>query len=658
MSKPICAPYGTWSSPITTEALTASAIHIPSVLVDTVKSDIYHVEARPSEAGRSVVVRSRDGFEVNGPEFNSRSAVHEYGGAAELVHDGIAYFSNYSDGRIYHIVIDSDTKPTPITPKDKPFRFADFRVCPQQASLLATVLEDHTLDNPKEVSNSIALIDVEAGSVATLISGADFYGSPRFSPDGTQLAWLEWNHPDMPWEGAELYIAPFDSASRQIGERALVAGRPRSVSPAYPFWGRLEGRDVLYFVSDEGEPRFYNPWVYIDGAAKPLLTNPLEEDFGGPAWQLGVEVGLPLDGEGQRLLFAVIKHGRHIWRIIHPITGRSQEISSPYVDILSLRLVSDDEVVFTGRKVDEALSAVHAKINRDGTLSYKTLRLSTLNQFSPDMFSKPQSMTLELGKNRSPLYINYYPPTNPDYLGSDKIDELPPCIFSIHGGPTSRATQGLNLQTQYFTSRGWAWVDVNYGGSSGYGRKYIDRLTGNWGVVDVQDAIEAALQLSSPPYSFIDPARMCIRGPSAGGYTTLATLCDQVGSQTFAAGTSLFGIADLTLDAEEGHKFESHYTFKLLGGTPQQVPEIYRNRSPLFNAHRIRSPLLILQGAADQVVTPRQAELISHAIEQTKGHVEVKLYEGEGHGWRRAESIKDALEREKLFYESVLRIST
>lgn len=337
------------------------------------------------------------------------------------------------------------------------------------------MLEDHTHDKPGDVVNSVALVDVETGTVKTLVSGADFYGSPRFSADGTQLAWLEWNHPDMPWEGAELYVAPFDRLSRQIGVRALVAGKPGKVSAAYPFWGCLDGRAVLYFVSDEGEPRYYNPWVYSGGVARPLLSSPREQDFGGPAWQLGVEAGLPLDRDGNRLLFPAIRHGRHIWHIVNPKTGESQEASTPYVDILSIRFVSDDEIAFTGRKVDEALSVVHAKVDLGGKLSYKTLKLSTLNEFPKDLFSQPQPMTLKVGSSRSPLHINYYPPTNPLHSGSSEIGELPPCIckyakrlwlspgltlstVSIHGGPTSRATQGLDLQTQYFTSRGWAWV--------------------------------------------------------------------------------------------------------------------------------------------------------------------------------------------------------
>jgi len=273
-----------------------------------------------------------------------------------------------------------------------------------------------------------------------------------------------------------------------------------------------------------------------------------------------------------------------------------------------------------------------------------------------DIISEPQPITLKVAPTNSPLYVVYYPPWNPAYTGSSIEGERPPCIVEVHGGPTGFVGQGLSWSKQYFTSRGWGWLDVNYGGSSGYGRKYIERLNNNWGVVDVQDCILAPQVLSSAPYNLVDPKRLIIRGGSAGGFTTLAALSIASDVSVFAAATSLYGVSDLKKLAEFTHKFESRYLDHLMGGTIDEVPEVYEARSPIHHADKIVVPLLILQGEIDMVVPKGQAEAIYKSIQDRGGVVEYKLYAGEGHGWRQEVNMRDAYERELGFYERILGV--
>ncbi|KDQ57917.1 hypothetical protein JAAARDRAFT_34728 [Jaapia argillacea MUCL 33604] len=649
---PKTAPYGTWSSPITAEALTKSSINIGDVLVDPVSSTVYHLEDRPSEGGRSVVVNTKSAKDLFGPEWDVRSGVQEYGGAASIVHGGVLYFSHFADNRVY--AVKEGSQPEPITPDNKNHRFADFTVHPKYPHLLVAILEDHTNPLPADVVTTLAVLNTQSKTVYTIISGADFYNCPRFSPDGKHLAWQQWFHPDMPWEGSEIHVGTvaIDGEGKlSIISPTYVAGKRADISVAYPFW---TSDNLLVFTSDISG--YHNPWKYslTEKKAGPVLPSPVAEDFSSPAWFLGWSYGASLEGE--ETFYTSYRDGRSVFYLIRLESGTITEVECPYAEVEYLRRLSGNQVVFMGKKSTEAAAVVLGTIS-NAHASFSILK-STAGEsesaFPPSIISVPQPIALKVPPSGEPLYVVFYPPTNPDYAGTSIAGEKPPCVVHVHGGPTYAERQGLDWSKQYFTSRGFAWLDVNYGGSSCYGRRYIDRLVGKWGIVDVQDTVAAVGALSTAPYSLIDPKRLAIRGGSAGGFTTLALLC--FSPHTFATGTSSYGVTDLRKLCEDTHKMESRYLEKLVGGTPKEIPEVFRERSPVFNADKITSPLLILQGSIDAVVPPEQAEAIVRDIEQRGGKVEYILFEGEGHGWRIAENIKTALEKEIQWYEGVFSL--
>ncbi|OBZ76925.1 Dipeptidyl peptidase family member 6 [Grifola frondosa] len=640
-------PYGTWHSPITSDAIVQNAAPVDELFVDPITSTIYHIEGRPSEGGRSVIVNTEAGRDVVGKEWNTRTRVHEYGGAPAVAYDGTIYFSNFGDNRVYKVK--EGGQPEPITPDNLNHRFAKFAVHPKQTHLLVAILEDHTHPRPADVVNTLCVINSREKTVSSVVSGADFYSFPCFTPDGTRIAWQQWFHPDMPWEGAEIHVADVaaDAHTLTVTNASHVAGKNVSVSAGYPIWA---SNNLLLFTSDISG--YQNPWTYSvsSGKASAVLSTPKEEDFAMPAWSLGRNYGVPLDLEGKMALFTAVRGGRSVLYVVSLRGGTLEEVASPYVSIAGIRRVTHDAAVFIGATSDEPSGIVLCRIQDYARPKFSTLKATAAApDFPHSLFSVAQSIALKAPSNGEPLHVLYYPPTNPDYEGP--AGEKPPCVISVHGGPTSAETPALNMTKQLFTSRGWAWVDVNYGGSSGYGRKYIKRLEGQWGVVDVDDCVLALQLLSAPPFSLIDPQRTAIRGGSAGGYTALEALCSY--PDAFAAGTSSYGISDLVALGEETHKFESNYGLKLLGGTPEEVPEVYKARSPVNNASKIRSPLLVLQGELDAVVPPAQAEAIVQTIRSQGGRIEYTVFQGEGHGWRKAENIKAALDQELAFYEDV-----
>ncbi|KAI8996684.1 alpha/beta-hydrolase [Trametes punicea] len=643
------AAYGTWTSPITTDVVLKSGAKAEEVFVDPITSTIYHIEQRPSEGGRLVIVDTEKGEDVVGKDWNVRSAVHEYGGAPAVAYDGVIYFSNFKDNRVYRL--QKGEAPEPITPENPNHRYAKLAVHPKHPHLIVAIREDHTDPRPSDVVNILCLINAHEKTVAPLITGADFYSSPCFTPDGEHIAWQQWFHPDMPWEGAEIHVAEVqvDERSLALSDAKHVAGKRIDVSAAYPVWA---SNDLLLFVSDESG--YYNPWAYsvASGRAAPVLSKPVNEDFAAPMWRLGYNFGVPLDLEGRMALYTAVKKGRNVLYLISIRGGTLEELECPYVNVESVQRVTYEAVVFNGQKHDEAEHIVLCNIKEYAKPNYTVVNANADTQtlpFARAYVSVPRSITLKVPETGEDVHVLFYPPTNPDYVAPE--GERPPAILNVHGGPTNRAFPGLKLTIQYYTSRGFAWLDVNYGGSSGYGRKYIKRLEGKWGLVDVQDCALAAEQLAAPPYSLIDAQRVAITGRSSGGYTVLMALCSY--PDTFAAGTSSFGISDLITLGQFTHKFESQYLFKLVGGTPAEVPEAYKERSPVNKADQIKAPLLVLQGSIDAVVPPNQAELIVSNIKKRNGRVEYVVFEGEGHGWRKAENIRTALKKELAFYEDV-----
>ncbi|KAI0357745.1 alpha/beta-hydrolase [Trametes cingulata] len=643
------ASYGTWTSPITTDVVLKTGAKVDELFVDPITSTIYHIEQRPSEGGRLVIVDTEKGQDVVGKDWNVRSAVHEYGGAPAVAYDGVIYFSNFTDNRVYRL--EKGTEPEAVTPENPNYRYAKFAVHPKYTHLLVAIREDHTNPHPSAVVNILCLINTKEKTVSPLVTGADFYSTPCFTPDGIHIAWQQWYHPDMPWEGAEVHVAEVkaDDSTLALTNAKHVAGKRIEVSAGYPVWA---SNDLLLFVSDESG--YYNPWTYSISSdkASPVLSQPLEEDFAEPFWRLGYNFGVPLDLEGKMALYTAVREGRSVLYLLSLRGGTLEELECPYVSIASVQRVTYEAVVFQGRKYDESERVVLCNIKEYAKPKFSAVDVKASAEelpFARAYISVPRAITLQVPETGEPVHVLFYPPTNPDFVAPE--GEKPPAVISAHGGPTSRAVPAMHLMIQYYTSRGFAWIEVNYGGSSGFGRKYIKRLEGKWGIVDVQDCAVAAQQLSSPPHSLIDAQRIAITGRSAGGYTVLMALCSY--PDVFAAGTSSFGISDLVKLGEFTHKFESQYLFKLAGGTPEEVPQVYKERSPVNKADKIKAPLLVLQGSVDAVVPPNQAEAIVSNIKQRGGRVEYIVFDGEGHGWRKEENIRTALEKELGFYEEV-----
>ncbi|TFK67992.1 alpha/beta-hydrolase [Pluteus cervinus] len=699
----IKAPYGTWKSPITVDYLVSDSVKLSDAIVDPITSKIYHIEGRPSEGGRGVLVQSQTGLSVIGSGFNVRTSVHEYGGAAAIVYNNIAYFSNFDDGRVYRVRVPGSSasaghseEPEPVTPlpdnspPGRPtYRFASFGVHPLHTHLLVAIFEDHTHPDPADVVNTLCIIDTKRKTITNLVKGTDFYASPAFSTgDGKYLAWQQWSHPDMPWQGGEVHVAEV-VATVEGGEVKLeikddyhVAGEKGKISAGYPLWINAT---TLAFLNDVSG--YLNPWVY-DVSTKqprPALKQPDNYDYGGLLWSLN-EVPHALVGERWGI-YTVTKDGKNILRIVDYFDNQKEPVQvvasqgegGEFVTLWYIKTVEREQGTFVlvGGQVGKETGVTLGRVDIDklrgdpGTTSVKgnleTIYWSSRSKptGNPEIpldayISYPQPKTVYVGPERLPVHAVLYEPFNPQYAGTSIAGEKPPCVVYSHGGPSSITTQHLDWSKQFWTSRGWAWLDVNYGGSSGYGRGYLERLDGNWGIVDVDDCIAATKALGSSQPALIDLGRSAIRGGSAGGFTTLCALSadDTVGFR-FATGTSSYGVTDLLLLAKETHKFESQYLFKLVGGTPDQKPDIYKERSPVYKAEQGKfgqNPILVLQGEDDRVVPKEQADKLVNAIKEHQGQVEYKLYSGEGHGWRKAETIKDSIEREVQFYSKVFKI--
>ncbi|KAJ7475116.1 Alpha/Beta hydrolase protein [Mycena galericulata] len=647
------APYGSWKSSITAQNIIQDSVKLVDVVVDAVTAAVYHVESRPSEGGRCVLVESHSGRDLVGKEWNVRTGVMEYGGAAAIVHAGCAYFSHLPDGRVNSTDVTKGSVPRPVTPESKVFRFANFDVHPIHPHFLVSILEDHSdSSSPISVINTLCIINTKSQSVSPLVSGADFYASPKFSPDGARIVWQQWFLPDMPWQGAEVLVADVlvKADKLEIGNTIHIAGGKTVNSVSYPAWATNK---TLLFTSDKSG--YQNPWKYALEAG-PVFSQPLEQDFGEPAWGLGRSPYAVIE-QGQKALFSAFQDGRSVIYTVDIANGTHRLVDNPYVGIQNMRSVGVDKVVFIGERVDAAPEIVICTVRPDSSAHFTLAsKPSGAPSLPAGLISIAQPMTLKADADGHPVYILYYPPTNPGYSGTSIPGEKPPCMLYAHGGPTHFTGHALDLMTQYYTSRGWAWLNVNFGGSSGYGRKYIERLAGQWGIVDVEDCIQAAKIISRPPYDLVDPKRIVIRGTSSGGLTALGAVSMGSDLTTFAAATSSYGISDLRLLMDDTHKFESGYGHGLLGGTSAEIPEVYKERSPVTHADSIVSPLLILQGDIDRVVPKEQAEAIFQSIQRRGGVVEYKLYPGEGHGWRKEENMIDALERELAFYERMLKL--
>lgn len=628
MGKPQTAPYGSWRSPITADLIVSETIGLGSPVGDG--QDVCWLERRPMEGGRGVLVRrSPEGHtrDVTPAGFDVRTRVHEYGGGAFALREGVVYFANDADQRVYRQ--GTEGPPRPITPPVAR-RYADFALDPARGRLIC-VCEDHKRGGGEPENCLVSLsVDADGDDPGRVVaSGADFYASPQLNGDGSRLAWLSWDHPDMPWDSTRLWVAELDGAGAPGQPVPVAGGTGESVFE--PRWGPDGG---LYFVSDR--TGWWNLYLWRDGDPEPL--HPMEAEFGLPQWLFGMSTYAVL-GDG-RLACAYSRQGSWELALLDPASGHFTPLETPYTSIQDVA-AGPGGVLFIGGSPIESDALV--QLDPD-TRAVSVLRRSSRIALDPDFISRPEAVEFPTVDGRT-AHALYYRPKNADYRGPD--GEHPPLLVKSHGGPTAAASSTLSLTTQYWTSRGFAVVDVNYGGSTGYGRAYRERLDGQWGVVDVDDCVHAARHLAER--GEVDRGRLAIRGSSAGGYTTLAALTFR---DIFRAGASHYGIGDLESLATDTHKFESRYLDRLIGPYPE-AKALYQARSPIRSTGRFSAPVIFFQGLEDRVVPPEQAEKMVAALRRKGLPVAYVPFEGERHGFRQAANIKRALEAELYFYGRV-----
>lgn len=621
-------PYGTWPSPISPEDLTGG-----QVMLDEVRTDgehTYWLESRPREGGRQTLVR-HDGTtstELLPAPWNVRTRVHEYGGGAYAVADGTVVFSHLGDDRV-HRLDPGSTDPVAITPEANR-RYAGFVL---HGEHVFAVREDHTGDG--EPANELVRLDLHGDNAdggLVLHTGSDFVSRPAVSPDGTDLAWVTWDHPDMPWDTTRLLRARLTDEG--AGEPHVVAGGDE-VSVAQPTFGP-DG--ALWFVSDE------SGWwlVHRDAGDGPHPVHATEADHAQPQWSLGMRDLAVLDAD--RVLvrwFEEAGQGLGVLEASSGVVVPSAGAGS-FHDHLT---AAGDEVAFKRGRTDGLPQVVRGPAGGP----FRVLASSAPTDPDPASVSQPEPWSWT-NSDGDAVHGFLNPPCLHGVTGPE--DERPPLLVLAHGGPTSRAETSYLSSTQFWTTRGFAVLTVNYSGSTGYGRAYRNRLRGRWGVLDIDDCVTGARSVAEAGRA--DATRLAVRGGSAGGYVVLRAMTT---SDVFAAGTSLFGVADLAALARDTHKFESRYCDRLVAPWPEGE-EVYRDRSPVHHADRLHGELLLLQGTDDRVVPLAQAEDMAAAMRAAGHDVELAVYEGEGHGFRRPETVVDALERELAFYTRVLRLGT
>jgi dipeptidyl aminopeptidase/acylaminoacyl peptidase len=638
--------YGTWTSPLTAARVTAGALRFDHLIVDG--DDLYWSEGRASEGGRHVVVRrTPDGRieDVTPPEFNVRTRVHEYGGAAYVVHRGTVYFSNFNDQRLYR----QEHGGVPQSLTQEGFFYADATVDADRNRIVC-VREDHRTG---DVVNTIVAVACDGGVEHVLASGADFYSDPTLSPDGSKIAWLQWNHPNMPWDGTELWVAPL-RADGTLDESQKVAGG-QSESIFQPAWS--PAADLFYVSDSTGWWNLYRlgapgaPGALGAPGAPGANLLPLNAEFGKPQWVFSQTTYCFIDA--QRIAATYTEEGRWRLGILH-IDTRSFERIEMQLEALECIRAIGESLYFIGGSPTEStcVAAITVRATEDRNANASTRRATILRSASNDRIqsewiSVAQPVTFE--SNGQPVHAFYYAPRNPDFTAP--TGERPPLIVVSHGGPTAASLDVLDARLQFWTSRGFAVLDVNYGGSTGFGRAYRDRLKGTWGIVDVADCMNGARHLVREGQA--DAERLAIRGGSAGGYTTLAALTFHT---TFKAGASHYGVSDVEVLAQDTHKFESRYLDSLIGPYPA-ARDVYRARSPIHFTDRLSAALILFQGLEDKVVPPNQAETMADAVRRKGLPVAYVPFEGEQHGFRKAENIIRSLEAELYFYGAVFHFT-
>ncbi len=621
------ATFGSWKSPITSDLIVSKTIGIGGIVVN--ENNIYWLEKRPQEKGRNVIIGCfghRTIKSVTPSPLSVRSKIHEYGGGAYTVSRNTVYFSNYGDGRIYQQVI--DRQPQPLTNKPHQ-RYADI-VVDHARNRLICVCEDHQKEDT-EAENSLITIDLTTGKIDTLVKGHDFYSSPRLSHDGKQLAWLSWNHPHMPWDSTYLWLGDLDEKGAVSTSKIVAGGEEESICE--PKWHQ-DGR--LYFSSDRTD--WWNLYRRNKNGSVEILHQ-MAAEFAYPHWVFGLSTYGFIGSD--RLVCTYSTDGSWHLGIIDLKTKQFEEIKTRYTNISDLQVSESGFVVFIGGTPTETTSVV--KLDLENRKEQILKRAGDLT-IDPDYLALPEAISFPTAGNLT-AHAWYYPPTNKYYTAP--LGELPPLIVKSHGGPTAAASIDLNLRIQYWTSRGFGYLDVNYGGSIGYGRQYRQRLDGKWGIVDIEDCVNGAKYLVDR--GMVDGDRLVITGSSAGGYTTLAALTFR---DTFKAGASYYGVSDLEILAKDTHKFESRYLDRLIGSYPEQKA-IYQERSPIYHTEQLNCPIIFFQGLEDKVVPPNQAEMMFNAIKEKGLPVAYVAFEQEAHGFRISDNIKKALDSEFYFYSQI-----
>lgn len=630
---PTTAAYGSWKSPIT-GALLVEHVVVPSQVVIE-NEDVYWNERRPSEEGRQVIVVSRaggSGEDLLPAPFSARTTVHEYGGQSYAVHDGVIYFSNFVDQRLYRRDLDGEIIPlTEETEVPRALRFADL-VITRDGRQVICVRERHGVNGVEGalgVVNDIVAITTDGScEITVLVSGNDFYLAPRCSPDGKRLVYLTWNHPNMPWDGTELFSVDLADDMTTSPATLIAGGLTESVSQP-----RFANDAELFYLSDRS-----GYWNIYNESGSAIF--PIDAECGGPDWQFGQSTFVI--GDDHEITVAFSRAGTMQLAVI--ANGSVRELDHRLTNFPSISRTVTGELIALAGSARDPLALVRIDPT-DGATSI--IRASRELNIDAAYISTPRHITFPTNDGLE-AYALYYPPKNKDFQSAP--GERPPLIVQSHGGPTANARQLFDPEIQYWTSRGFAIVDVDYGGSTGYGRAYRERLAGKWGIVDVDDCTNVATYLSAR--GRVDRRRMVIHGGSAGGYTTLACLTFR---RAFSAGASYYGVSDLTSLAKDTHKFESRYLDKLVGPYPE-AEAIYSERSPLFHARDLKSPVIFFQGLEDMIVPPAQAQMMVDALHVHGVPAAYLTFEGEQHGFRKASTIIRSIEAELYFYSRVLDI--
>lgn len=628
------AVHGNWSSEITAQLIVSDSISIDEAQQTT--DALYYIERRPQEGGRCVIIKASDGKSVDilPAPYSARSRAHEYGGGCYCIHETSVYFINDSDQDIYLI---RDNQVSRITTADDK-RFADFRYDKKQDRLIA-ICEKHEHD---AVSNSIVGIDVNNGKISEIETSNDFYASPRLNDAATQLCWQTWNHPNMPWDENQLWLADINENGQLLNKKHIAGGK--GISVFQPQWS---ANGVLHFVSDD--TGWWHLYRYSDAnnskQAEQLTHG--KKEFGLPQWVFSqstyafinsTDIICSYQSEGRSILAKLLLSAQP--ELIEVDTDW-QVFSSITADAGNIGFIAASNLCFP------QLVSARFDYEQPSLLVTRVVQSSCSLPISAEYYSKAQSIEFS-NRHEQTVFAHYYPPNNPDYPSNTDIP--PPLIVICHGGPTGQSNIALDAKKQFWTSRGFALMDVNYSGSTGYGRDYRQRLDDNWGKLDVEDCSDAALHAVSQGLANKD--QLIIRGSSAGGYTVLAALTFE---QVFSAGASYYGISELSSLASDTHKFESHYLDRLIGPYPENS-DLYQQRSPINYTGQLNCPVIFFQGIEDRVVPKQQAEKMFDALNRKGLPVAAQYFEGEQHGFRKADTIKQSLENELGFYQLIFNL--